>query len=81
LAAEPLDYAAIPVDVVHPKYPVNYVDSVWAGKEALVAHVRQFIASCPRTYVIFAGYSQGADVVVWAMADFTNGETQARGRR
>ena len=74
LAAEPVDYPAIPVDVVHTTYTVAYDDSVSEGKGALVAHVRQFIASCPKTYVIFAGYSQGADVVLMSMREFTAAE-------
>jgi hypothetical protein len=74
LSAEALDYPAIPVDMVHPTYPANYVDSVWDGKNRLLDHVGKFISACPTSYVVLAGYSQGAEVVQTAyleMADST----------
>lgn len=69
LATEALDYPAIPVDFVHPTYPANYAESERKGKEALVAHAEQFTASCAHTYIVFAGFSQGAGVARAAFLD------------
>ncbi len=64
LSSEAIDYPATPVNPSDPtSYVGEYVDSVFVGADKLEARFRQFIASCPHTYVVFAGYSQGVDVV------------------
>jgi hypothetical protein len=58
----PVDYPAIPIAAGGRVYLEEYVKSVARGQEALDAFLTQFIVECPHTYVILAGYSQGAQV-------------------
>lgn len=76
LSAEPLSYSAVPVDIARTRYPESYTSSVRKGSDALLKQVRQFISSCPSTYVIFAGHGHGADVIQTSMPAFTKAERQ-----
>jgi hypothetical protein len=58
----PIDYPAIPIGYGGLTYGSEYVKSVAKGQTALDAFLTKFIANCPHTYVILAGYSQGAQV-------------------
>ena len=59
-----IDYPAIGVNFWDPSaYAVNYVNSVAAGKSALVSYLTLINTSCPSTTFVLAGYSQGAQVV------------------
>lgn len=44
-----------------------YSESVRKGTDELVKHLNIRTASCPQETVVLAGYSQGADVVGWAL--------------
>jgi hypothetical protein len=60
----PIAYEAVPVDFLHlgSSYGPNYVDSVYEGEKALRKALSDFWSTCPTTYVIVAGYGQGAQV-------------------
>ncbi len=65
LAAQAIDYPAIPVDIAHllSSYGPRYIDSEYAGQKALRKALIAFLDACPHTYAVLAGYSQGAQVV------------------
>ena len=63
LSATPIDYPAVPVGYTGILYYKNtYKNSVAAGENALQTALIVFRSKCPRTYVMLAGYSQGAQV-------------------
>jgi hypothetical protein len=52
----------VAVGVGGPLYGTLYETSMAKGRQVLDAFLTQFIIDCPHTYVIIAGYSQGAQV-------------------
>ena len=74
IKTDAIDYPAIAVNPASFTYSGDYVDSVERGVEALTEQVRKFIKKCPRTYLLLAGYSQGAEVVGIAYTRFTEYE-------
>lgn len=63
--ARTIDYPAVDVNPLNPKYNSDYIDSVTRGEDALEAALSTF-ASGPcakRSRLFLAGYSQGAEVV------------------
>ncbi|ARP71759.1 cutinase family protein [Streptomyces pluripotens] len=83
-----LDNAQQPQDQLSPgRYPAvgwadwgiltgmdGYYDSVWTGVSELVTHLNDRASRCPRESIVVGGYSQGAEVVGYAMnsiSDYT----------
>lgn len=64
LSSTAIDYPAISVQWWNPNYKPDYNYSVSVGVLHLVTKFYAFKARCPQTDVVFAGYSQGVDVVV-----------------
>jgi hypothetical protein len=63
LATTPIEYPAVAVGYSGPLYyKSTYKNSVAAGKNTLQTALLIFWSKCPRTYVMLAGYSQGAQV-------------------
>lgn len=64
ITAEAVNYpaTAVPVDDSILGW-AGFISSVDAGTAALAAQYNQFVAQCPTTKVVLAGYSQGAMVV------------------
>ncbi len=62
-ASQFIDYRAIPVGFGAFAYGSDYVASLAEGHQVLDRFLTQFMADCPQTYVVLAGYSQGAQVV------------------
>ena len=68
-AAMEVDYPAIPV--VYPSHPLSFLNyiatkyhtSEITGIKNLTSAVTNFIDTCPDSYVVMAGYSQGAQAV------------------
>jgi hypothetical protein len=58
-----VNYPAIPVKIGSLNYPVDYTNSELKGATNLDDAFHRFITQCPKTYVVVAGYSQGADAV------------------
>ncbi len=58
----PIDYPAIAVGYDGINYLSEYEKSMAKGRDSLDAFLTKFIVDCPHTYVILAGYSQGAQV-------------------
>src|SRR6266702_6759498 len=44
-----------------------YNNSVTVGTNELIAHLNDRVARCPQESIVLGGYSQGADVVGWAL--------------
>ncbi len=63
LHAAEVDYPAISVLYAWQKYTDAYIASRVAGENALQTDLITFWHQCPKTYVVLAGYSQGAQVV------------------
>jgi outer membrane protein assembly factor BamB len=77
MAAEPINYPAIPVQedplrIVN--YPVAYEKSVENGVQNLISDYNNYEANCPGWPVVFAGYSQGVDVIVRAFDSLSGAE-------
>ena len=64
LSSTAIDYPAISVQWWNPNYKPDYNYSVSVGVLHLVTKFYAFKARCPQTDVVFAGDSQGVDVVV-----------------
>ena len=63
LSATPIDYPAVSVGYTGAFYYKNtYKNSVAAGENALQTALIVFWSKCPGSYVMLAGYSQGAQV-------------------
>lgn len=58
-----VDYPAIPVGYALQDYTGAYNNSVTAGENTLETDLLSQWHECPNTYVVLAGYSQGAQVV------------------
>jgi hypothetical protein len=61
-ASYAVDYEAINVGLGVYAYGDLYIESVHSGTTNLDMYLTDFIKDCPNTYVILAGYSQGAQV-------------------
>jgi hypothetical protein len=76
LTAEAVDYPAVPVPVDDSIMGwAGFMHSVDTGAEALGQQYQSFVAACPNSKVVLAGYSQGAMVVhrnLAALADSPN---------
>jgi hypothetical protein len=78
LSATPIDYPAVPVGYTGVFYYKNtYKNSVAAGENTLQTALLAFWSKCPQTYVMLAGYSQGAQVA----GDVADTLTEARRAR
>jgi Cutinase len=62
LPATEVEYPAIPFGYAWQDYAAAYNDSVAAGENALQTDLADLWHQCPSTYVVLAGYSQGAQV-------------------
>lgn len=74
MESEAIDYDAIPVNPFSLTYASDYVRSVNGGVETLTNSLKSFLAHCPNTYAILAGFSQGAEVVGTVYARLTDSE-------
>ncbi|BBX71936.1 cutinase [Mycolicibacterium psychrotolerans] len=64
ITAEAVDYPAVPVPADGGAMGwLGFMSSVDTGAAALAAQYAAFVAQCPTTQVVLAGYSQGAMVV------------------
>lgn len=77
----PGNYAGVQPDAAHvypfDEYPAigfpwnidpgGYGDSVTVGTNELIAHLNDRVSRCPQESIVVGGYSQGADVVGWAL--------------
>lgn len=64
ITAEAVDYPAVPVPADGGAMGwLGFMSSVDTGASALAAQYAAFVAQCPTTEVVLAGYSQGAMVV------------------
>jgi len=70
----PIDYPAIPVGYGGSTYLSEYEISMAKGRDALDVFLTKFVVDCPHTYVILAGYSQGAQVAGDEFANLTTNE-------
>ena len=61
-ASTAIEYPAIPVGYGALYYGIAYENSVAKGRTVLDTLITKFITDCPKTYLILAGYSQGAQV-------------------
>ena len=70
-----LPYPAVSADpnntLIHPK---NYANSVTSGETLLIDTIAKQIRGCPNQTIDLVGYSQGADVVNYAMTNFSDYE-------
>ncbi|WP_410575558.1 PQQ-binding-like beta-propeller repeat protein [Amycolatopsis sp. cmx-4-61] len=57
-----IDYPAIPVSPLDPRYLSNYRDSIAKGINVLTSFLNSFATRCSGSAVVLAGYSQGAHV-------------------
>ena len=57
-----VDYQAIPVDFLNPRYLPNYRRSINQGIAVTTSFINSFHTRCPGSAVVLAGYSQGAHV-------------------
>jgi pimeloyl-ACP methyl ester carboxylesterase len=62
MGSEPVNYPAIAVRWPDPRYKVAYGNSVSHGVANVMAIYATLRSWCPRTPLVLAGYSQGADV-------------------
>ncbi|MDB5178627.1 MAG: hypothetical protein JWN01_570 [Patescibacteria group bacterium] len=67
-----INYPAVKVNLGDIHYGPNYLVSVDKGRAALSKFLFKFFASCPATYVVIVGYSQGAQVALDAAAVLTS---------
>jgi hypothetical protein len=81
MALEPGDYAGVLPDAANQDpfneyraiaapwnaVPPSYGDSVRTGTNELIAHINDRASRCPNESIVLGGYSQGADVVGWAI--------------
>jgi Cutinase len=63
MSASEVNYSAISVLYAWQKYTDAYINSRVEGENALQTDLITFWHQCPTTYVVLAGYSQGAQVV------------------
>ncbi len=63
------EYPAVPVDNWNAVNLANgnYGSSVNKGTDEFIAHLNDRVSRCPQESIVLAGYSQGADVVGWAL--------------
>jgi hypothetical protein len=63
--SEAINYPAVDVNPLNPKYNSDYIDSVTRGTDALEARIVAFAngACATRSRLFLVGYSQGAEVV------------------
>lgn len=63
------EYPAVPVNDWNVVNTVNgeYGNSVRIGTDELVRHLNDRVSRCPNEAIVLGGYSQGADVVGWAL--------------
>ncbi|HVQ44139.1 MAG TPA: cutinase family protein [Candidatus Saccharimonadia bacterium] len=74
LRFEAIGYPAVAIDLNNVVLTTAYVESEFDGREALLKVVRDFIAFCPTTYAVIAGYSQGAQAAGDAYELLSNSE-------
>jgi hypothetical protein len=77
LSAKPIGYPAIPVGYAWQDYGGAYKNSVAAGENVLQTALIVFWHKCPKTDVMLAGYSQGAQVAA-DVADTLRSPQRAR---
>lgn len=63
MQTDPSAYRAAGAPWIQP----TYGDSVRVGTDELVRHLNDRTVRCPRESVVLGGYSQGADVIGWAL--------------
>lgn len=73
-----IDYPSINVEPWRAPYPAEYMNSVAAGETAFASFVSNFILACPQTYIIAAGYSQGAEVIGNVIQNWATDSTKAK---
>ena len=81
MSRPPGDYAGVQPDAAHvypfDEYPAigfpwnidpgGYGDSVSVGTDELIAHLNDRVSRCPQESIVLGGYSQGADIIGWAL--------------